>query len=253
MTVEAGFRWQSASRSEVGNVRKLNEDAYLDLPQRGLWVVADGMGGHQAGEVASNMVVDALGRIDSHDVFSEFVDDVEDRVLKVNANLYSMANQGPEPKVIGCTFAGMIAFGSWCLSIWAGDSRVYRRRGDEMIQLTRDHSEVEEMIARGELSEDEAESHPSANIITRAVGGVENLFLDFAIDELEDGDRYLICSDGLYKDLDHGDIAAGLAEGSCRSACDGLIETALSRECPDNVSVVVIDVEQLDEDRTETR
>jgi len=243
-----GYHWKSASRSDVGNVRSLNEDAYLDLPSRGLWVVADGMGGHEAGEVASQMVVSTLGGIPQADSFSEFVDDVEDRVLSVNQHLYSMANQGPEPRVIGCTFAGMLAWGEFCLSVWAGDSRVYRLRDGKLDQITRDHSEVEEMVARGEISEAEAELHPSANIITRAVGGVERLFLDLAIHALQDGDRYLICSDGLFKDLTNTDIATHLGHGSCSDACNELIETTLSRECPDNVTVVVVDFDRVGED-----
>jgi protein phosphatase len=242
----ANFRWQSASKSIVGNVRELNEDACLDLPARGLWVVADGMGGHQAGDVASHMVVNELGRLDSHDRFSAFVDDVEDRLLKVNANLYAMANSGPEPQVIGCTFAGMLAFGAHCLSVWAGDSRVYRRRDARLRQVTKDHSEVEEMIARGEISEEDAQSHPSANIITRAVGGIANLFLDFALDAIADGDRYLICSDGLYKDLAVDEIDACLSRGDCTEACGELIDTVLARECADNVSVIVVDFRRLE-------
>lgn len=248
MSAAPSFRWQSASRSEVGNVRKLNEDACLDLPARGLWIVADGMGGHEAGEVASRMVVDELGRITNHDRFSEFVDDVEDTVLDVNRRLYAMANSGPAPKVIGCTLAGMLTFGGYCLSVWAGDSRVYRLRQGAMKKITRDHSEVEEMIARGEIREEDAELHPSANVITRAVGGVERLFLDLTIDALEHGDRYLICSDGLYKDLDAEEIEARLGVGDCLDACGELIETALSRECPDNVTVVVVDFSQSEDD-----
>lgn len=248
MTAPPGFRWRSASRSEVGNVRKLNEDACLDMPARGLWVVADGMGGHEAGDVASQMVVSELGRIDSHDSFSEYVNDVEDRVLSVNQRLYSMAHQGDEEKVIGCTLAGMLAFGAHCVSVWVGDSRVYRLRDGHLKQITRDHSEVQEMVSRGEISEAEAESHPASNVITRAVGGVERLFLDLTVERLEDGDRYLICSDGLYKDLDPREIEEFLEPGDCFDACTELIEASLSRDCLDNVTVVVVDFKQLEDD-----
>ena len=241
MSTAATFSWQSASRTDVGNVRKLNEDSHLDLPGRGLWVVADGMGGHEAGEVASQMVVHELRGVPMHGRFSEFVDDVEDRLLKVNQRLFAMAHEGAEPRVIGCTFAGMLAFGGHCLSIWAGDSRVYRLRGDDLEQITRDHSEVAEMIERGEISAAEAELHPSANVITRAVGGVERLFLDLTVEALHDGDRFLICTDGLYKDLDFNDIHSRLAGGNCTEACGRLMDTALSRQCPDNVTVIVVD------------
>lgn len=241
MSAARAFRWESASRSEVGNVRELNEDAWLDWSARGLWVVADGMGGHEAGDLASRMVVEELGQVRLPDTFSEFVDAVEDRVLDVNKRLYNMAMEGEEPRVIGCTLALMMAFGAHCLSIWAGDSRVYRRRKGKLEQMTRDHSEVEELIERGELSEESAGSHPSKNIITRAVGGAAQLYLDFSVQALEGDDRFLICSDGLYKDLSADEIEELLAVGSCVDACEQLLGTALSRECADNVTAIVVD------------
>jgi serine/threonine protein phosphatase PrpC len=248
MSALPGFRWRSASRTEVGNVRKLNEDACLDMPSRGLWIVADGMGGHEAGDVASGMVVTELGKIESPDRFSEFVNDVEQRVLSVNQRLYALAHRGAEERVIGCTLAGLLAFGAHCLSVWVGDSRVYRLRDGQLDQITRDHSEVQELIARGEITEAEADSHPASNVITRAVGGVERLFLDLTVDRLEDGDRYLLCSDGLYKDLDPAEIGEFLKGGNCYDACTDLIDAALERECPDNVTVVVVDFEQSEDD-----
>jgi serine/threonine protein phosphatase PrpC len=246
MSAAPAFRWQSASRTDVGNVRKLNEDAYLDLPASGLWVVADGMGGHDAGELASRMVVRELSGVPTHERFSDFVDDVEDRVLKVNQQLFSMSHEGAVPRVIGCTFAGVLAFGGHCLSVWAGDSRVYRSRDGKLERITRDHSEVEELVARGEITAAEAELHPSANVITRAVGGVERLFLDLRVDALRDGDRFLICSDGLYKDLEFREIEAQLGEGNCIDACGRLIDTALSRECLDNITVIVVDFSRVE-------
>ncbi len=241
MTDGASFSWESAARSEVGNVRELNEDTCLDLSARGLWVVADGMGGHEAGEVASQMVVDSLRRVGSHDQLSRFVDEVEDLVLDANQRLYSMSLTGEEPRIIGCTLSAMLASDRYCLNMWAGDSRAYRLREGKLAQITRDHSEAEEMIERGEINEAEAETHPLANVITRAVGGAETLYVDLVVERIEDGDRYLICSDGLYKELSHDEIEAQLAEGSCVDACGTLVDTALSRECADNVTVIVVD------------
>lgn len=243
MNEDTSFRWESAGRSEVGNVRELNEDAFLDLSARGLWIVADGMGGHEAGDVASHMVVDRLRNVVSSEAFSDFVNDVEDRVLDANHRLYSMANDGEEHKIIGCTLAGLLAHGRHCVSVWAGDSRVYRLRAGALQQLTRDHSEVEELLQRGEISEESMASHAAQNVITRAVGGADRLYLEYTIDEIRDGDRFLICSDGLYKELSSEDMRQELSlhEGNCVEACDGLVDAALARECLDNVTAIVVD------------
>jgi serine/threonine protein phosphatase PrpC len=241
MTEAAAFRWTSASRTDVGNARQINEDALLDLPGRGLWVVADGMGGHAAGDVASQMVVGKLDGIDSHDKLSEFVDDVEDRVLEVNRRLYEMSHQEEPPRVIGSTLAALLVHVSYAICMWAGDSRVYRLRSGALRQLTRDHSEIEELIAKGELDEESALDHPAANVVTRAVGGLEHLYVDVRLYTVRDGDRFLLCSDGLFKDLSEEEIAHLVAEGSCVEACDALIETVLSREAADNVTVIIVE------------
>lgn len=235
------YRWQSAVRTETGNVRELNEDACLDLSARGVWAVADGMGGHAAGDVASRLIVELLAQVRSHDRFSGLVDDVEDRVLDANARLHAMSRQGYPPRIIGSTIAVLLAFGGHCLSAWAGDSRVYRSRGGRLHQITRDHSEIEDLIASGQLEREQAESHPSSNVITRAVGGAPRFFLDLAVERLQDGDRYLICSDGLYRELALEEMAQRLEAGTCTEACERLLDTALERECADNVTAVVVD------------
>jgi serine/threonine protein phosphatase PrpC len=242
MTDGAGFSWTSSSRTDVGNERQVNEDACLDLPSHGLWVVADGMGGHAAGDVASQMLVGKLSGIDIHDKLSVFVDDVEDRVLEVNRRLHDMSFEGDEPKVMGSTLAALLAHENHVVSMWVGDSRVYRLREGELLkQITTDHSEVEEMIAQGTLDEESALDHPAANVVTRAVGGLEHVYVDLELDELEDKDRFLICSDGLFKDLSEEELEELLGNGSCVDAANALIDTVLERECADNVTVVVVE------------
>ena len=242
MTDGTSFSWTSSSRSDVGNERQVNEDACLDLPSRGLWVVADGMGGHAAGDVASQMLVGKLSGIDSHDKLSEYVDDVEDRVLEVNRRLHDMSFEGDEPRVMGSTLAALLAYENHVVCMWVGDSRVYRLREGELLkQVTTDHSEVEEMIAQGILDEESALDHPAANVVTRAVGGLEHVYVDVELDELEDKDRFLICSDGLFKDLSEEELEELLGEGSCVDAADALVDTVLERECADNVTVVVVE------------
>lgn len=242
MSVAQSFSWTSASRTDVGNERQVNEDAVLDLPGRGLWVVADGMGGHAAGDVASQMLVSKLSGVDTHERLSEFVDDVEDRVLEVNRRLHEMSFEGPNPKVMGSTVAALLAFQKHVICMWVGDSRVYRLREGELLkQMTTDHSEIEEMIAEGKLDEESALDHPSANVVTRAVGGLEHVYVDVELDALENKDRFLVCSDGLFKDLSEEEIEQLMGEGSCVDACDALIDTVLAREAADNVTVVVVE------------
>jgi serine/threonine protein phosphatase PrpC len=248
MTEAARFRWTSASRSDVGNARQVNEDAMLDLPGRGLWVVADGMGGHAAGDVASQMLVGKLRGVESHDKLSEFVDDVEDRVLEVNRRLYEMSHQEEPPRVIGSTLAALLIHGSYAICMWAGDSRVYRLRRGALHQMTRDHSEIEELIAKGELDEASALDHPAANVVTRAVGGLEHLYVDLRLYTIRDGDRFLLCSDGLFKDLAEKELRDLVAEGSSVEACDALIETVLSREAADNVTVIIVELAETSAD-----
>ena len=241
------FRAISASRSETGNVRKLNEDACLDLPEKGLWVVADGMGGHAAGDVASRMIVDSLRRIDRQASPGELIEEVEDTLLAVNGRLAAKAGESEEALVIGSTVALLLAFHAHCVLAWAGDSRVYRVRSGTFEQLTRDHSEVQDLITQGHLQPEQAEQHANANVITRAVGGTTDLYLDFDLRNLANGDRYLLCSDGLYKELSEGELATHLQTGDVAQACDALLTEALSREGIDNITVIVIEFSRDDE------
>ncbi len=237
----AAFRWESSARTDKGNVRDHNEDACLELPGRGVWVVADGMGGHQSGDLASQMVVDLVAQIGVHDRPSRLVDFVEDALMTANRRLYRKSLEGERPTVIGSTVAALLAVGGYAISAWAGDSRVYRLRGGVLEQVSRDHSEVEELIDQGVLSRATAEAHPAANVITRAVGGAEDLYLDLELLQLQNLDRFLLCSDGLYKELTEQEIAVLLADGDCKEACSQLLGTALSRKCTDNVTALVVD------------
>jgi len=235
----ASLKWCSASASAAGNVRTHNEDAVLELPAAGLWVVADGMGGHRAGDVAAQSIVEGLGTVQRPQRFSQFLDEVEDRLRQVNANLYQTA--AVRGGTIGSTVAALLAFDRHCVSVWAGDSRIYRRRGGVLTCITRDHSAVQELLDRGALAPQDAASHNAVNVITRAVGATSELCLDIELRTLRHDDRYLLCSDGLYKELSEADISEGLSEHDAASACKALMGRALAGVCGDNVSVVVVD------------
>lgn len=200
------------------------------------------MGGHEAGEVASGAIVAGLSKIGELEQPSEFVDAVEDCLIDVNRRLFvTSSSQG---KVMGSTVAAVLALPGHCLCMWAGDSRIYRLRNFELEELSTDHSEVEELIAEGSLAREDAEGYPGENIITRAVGGEEDLYCEVKLFPLAHKDRYLICSDGLYKDVKFDEIRDILSDGGITTACQRLIDCAKSRRCSDNVSVIGMDFEQ---------
>lgn len=233
------FAWKSAAVTSTGNVRTHNEDAILELPAAGLWVVADGMGGHNAGDVASRMVVDSLATTIPAQRPSAFADEVEARLREVNDRLYqhSISN---DSGVSGSTVVALLAFDKFVLSLWAGDSRVYRSRAGVCEQVTRDHSEVQELVETGVISADSAEEHSASNVITRAVGGTEQLYLDLELRQLRHNDKFLLCSDGLYKEVPDADIGRHLAANDPEGACKALLKHALSGKGSDNVSIIVV-------------
>jgi len=234
------FRWISAAATHVGKVRQVNEDAMLERGDIGLWAVADGMGGHHAGDVASSSIVNILGEMHPSNRLSAYVDEVEDRILAINERLRRMAAEHEDNRTIGSTIVAMLAQDSHCAFLWAGDSRVYRSRDDQCVQITRDHSQVEEMVQQGLILREDAEQHPAANIITRAVGASDNLYIDVDIEELMDGDTYLLCSDGLYKHITDEEIAELLKTKNINDIPHQLINTTLERGAIDNVTVIAV-------------
>lgn len=232
------LHWSSASETHVGMVRKLNEDACLELAWHDLWAVADGMGGHAAGDFASQMIVDELRKVTPPDNLTGFVEDVKSTLRTVNRKLTDEASQR-QVKIIGSTVAVLLAFDNRCACVWAGDSRIYLYREGNLRQLTRDHSRVEELVSRGLLSREEAKTYPDSNTITRAVGAMDKLEVDSELFEVQAGDIFLLCTDGLYNEVSAGDIEKLLGIGDCRESARQLIQSALDHGARDNVSVVV--------------
>jgi len=236
------LNWSSTSRTDVGMVRELNEDALLDRPAIGLWVVADGMGGHTAGDVASQMIRDRLAEIEAPESLSSFVDTVEGRLMEVNATLREMASRG-EQQTIGSTVVALLAHGRHAVCLWAGDSRAYRLRDQRLEQVSEDHALVQELVAKGVLTPEQAAGHPQANLVTRAVGAGDLLLVDAEIVELRAGDRFLLCSDGLDKELSAADIGELLGRRDGGNASEALVDLALERGSRDNVSVVAVEID----------
>ena len=233
--------WRSAGISDIGYVRTVNEDAHLDARENNLWVVADGMGGHSFGDKASQTVIDQLVDFRPGDDIASDIQDLERRIIAANTE----CRQIGQGSVMGSTVAALYASDPYCFFLWAGDSRIYRYRGDELTQLTEDHSLVQELVSMGELKREDMERHPSSHIITRAVGVHSELRLEIQYALVEPGDRYLLCSDGLYKDLTADEIATGMASVSIELAVRNLVDHALKRGGSDNTTAIVIQAEQL--------
>ena len=230
---------ECVSRTHVGLKRKINEDAMLADTAGGLWVVADGMGGHEAGEVASAMVVDALRLVPHGPDIDDFVANAVDALLEVNAQLIGLAGSIDSERTIGTTVVGIALDSGQYRCFWAGDSRAYLMRAGVLVRLSRDHSLVQDLVDAGMLQPDEAERHENANVITRAVGVREVVEIDVVSGEAMPGDLFLVASDGLTRVVADEEIALELQRGSLEQIADRLIETVLARGAPDNVSLII--------------
>jgi serine/threonine protein phosphatase PrpC len=232
------LKFLSVGRTHVGRVRTLNEDAYLNRPEIGLWAVADGMGGHDRGDLASQRVVEALESVttsvSAHDAFTQ----VSDAIQRANDGLI-----GNVEEMSGATVVALLAHRNRFSCIWAGDSRAYLYRSGALKRLTRDHSFVQELVDAGALTDDQARRHPKANVVTRAVGAGPGLKLDDVSGELQSGDRLLLCSDGLSGMLAESVIADALRRAPLEWAAQTLVDRSLAAGGKDNVTVVVVAVE----------
>lgn len=230
----------SAGATHCGNVRDVNKDAYLDRPDGGLWAVADGMGGHAAGDLASRLVVQALETAPQHRFLGRAVASLRDCLGDANRRLGAEARRRGEA-VIGSTLAALVAVGGHCVSLWVGDSRIYRLRNGILHRLSHDHSRVQALVDQGRISPHEMEEHPQAHVITRALGAGELLEMDAQICEIKNGDRFLLCTDGLTREVPEGDIAELSARIALNAVPQALIEEACKRGARDNVTAVVVD------------
>ncbi|WP_309610279.1 protein phosphatase 2C domain-containing protein [Sphingomonas sp.] len=231
---------ESISRTHVGLRRKVNEDSFLDRPELGLWVVADGMGGHDAGEIASTMITNALSRAPVTRDLGAASRWVEETLSDVNEELISFARTGDRPRTIGSTVVGLLIEGPSFVAFWAGDSRAYRLRDGELSKLTHDHSLVQGLVDAGMLAAEDAETHPQASVITRAVGVARIFSLEMVTGDVQSGDRFLLASDGLTRLVPDPELCAALADGPLAPIADRLVETVLQRGAPDNVTLTII-------------
>ncbi|WP_297843697.1 PP2C family serine/threonine-protein phosphatase [Pseudomonas sp.] len=230
--------WRSVARTDTGNVRARNEDAFLDCPQRGLWAVADGMGGHQCGDVASQLIVTHLGELPEVGSFDEGVIAVRQCLHWLNRRMSQELTITPERRdnIMGSTVVALLIEGNRGACVWAGDSRCYLLRKGRLHQLTRDHCVLEELIEEQKMSPEKARIHPNAYALTRAIGVGDPLQLEVMELEVFAGDVFLLCSDGFYQDLENDVLRDTLS----LEAFHTLFDAVLGSRALDNLTAVVI-------------
>ncbi len=237
------FRYVSANLTHVGLVRKQNEDACLVREDLGLWLVADGMGGHENGRWASATVVAAADKVRLRGPFGADVQAVEDAMRIANGTIFETAERSGSR--MGSTVAILLIGGDRFACLWSGDSRIYRVRAGRLKRLTHDHSQVQSLVDRGLLRPEEASNHPMANVISHAVGVEAPLWLDTVVDEVVVGDVFMLCSDGLSGVVTDREIAEHLDLAQPATANRRLLELAMSRGAPDNVTIVTVGCKEM--------
>lgn len=239
-TFRRPIAWYSCAQTDVGLVRETNEDSVMAKPEAGIWAVADGMGGHHFGDVASSMITAALDNIQACEALSDYVDVLEDCLIRVNEHLLQQARTKLETGTMGSTLVALVIKDRVGACLWVGDSRLYRYRNGELVQLSRDHSQLEDMIEMGMLSREEAENHPDRNVITRAIGVETPVYVDVSLFTTQVGDIFLLCSDGLHGAVSKDEIVKSLEHRDVEKSTAELIEKSLANGAPDNVSAIVV-------------
>ncbi|MDR6871063.1 protein phosphatase [Bosea sp. BE125] len=242
---QASFRFETGATTDVGKVRSENEDSYIVHADAGLWCVADGMGGYEAGKLASSSVVEALRTIGQAASAADLLARFQDRVLQANIGLRK-AGEERGLATFGTTVVALLIYERFFACCWAGDSRTYRVRQGQLSQISRDHTEVQDLVDQGQLTPEEAKRWPGRNIITRAIGVSDLPDLDLIQGVVEDRDVFVLCSDGLTGHVSDAEILAGVAGRAPQAACDHLVELTLARGASDNVTVIVVACEPKD-------
>jgi len=242
------MKFRVAGLSDVGRCRSLNQDRYLVDPTSGLYAVADGMGGHAAGEVASRMAIEALAQSMRREEGSSWDDPaeagrcLEQALLEGNRKICESTEAHSEWRGMGTTIVAAVAVGNRLVIGHVGDSRAYLLRNGDLTQLTSDHSLVNEQVKMGLITSEEAQRHPHRNIVTRALGNQPRVAVDLLEETVQAGDLILLCSDGLNSMLDHAEIREALHShrNVPQTACRALVDRANARGGEDNITVVVL-------------
>jgi serine/threonine protein phosphatase PrpC len=227
------------AKTDKGRVREQNEDSYGYKDN--LFVVADGMGGHQAGEIASAIAVETILNIDFGVDNIDF--ELEKGILKANEAILEEVNHYPEMAGMGTTVVVLLIRDQTAYIAHVGDSRIYHYVDGALTQLTKDHSLVAELLENGEISENEAKNHPQRNILTQALGSRIEMKIEFLALGIQPGDKFLLCSDGLFGMVDREGIGEILKmDGEAQELAEKLVERANENGGSDNITVLVVEV-----------
>ncbi|WP_240672174.1 PP2C family protein-serine/threonine phosphatase [Tropicibacter alexandrii] len=233
------FTFETGQVSDVGCRRTVNEDSFMTREDFGLWVVADGMGGHAAGDYASQAIVRELMSVgvaaSGEDLQARFME----RLTRANERILDHAAE-LQRGTIGATLVALLVHGNRYSCIWSGDSRVYLLRGGVLVQQTRDHTEMQELLDNGAITPEEAVNWPRRNVITRAIGVTPVPHCDIVTGTAEIDDTFILCSDGLTEHLSDADIAEIAGALPPKEACKAMVDLTLERGARDNVTVIAM-------------
>ncbi len=244
-TIQGGERLDIYGLTDAGKVRTNNEDYFLLNEEKGVFVIADGMGGHNGGEIASRIAVESFwtyvqSELHENSVIAQVVCN---GIRQANREVFKKAQSDKTLRGMGTTMDVCFFKDAQLITFHVGDSRIYRFRGGTLQQLTTDHSFVEHLIESGEITREEAAVHPNRNVITRAVGSEPTVLIDVAEHEVASGDRYFMCTDGLSNLVSDSEIAEVLNSNiPLKEQAERLISIANEKGGTDNSTVLIIEI-----------
>jgi serine/threonine protein phosphatase PrpC len=241
------FLFEAQELSDVGMVRKVNEDSVLISETCSAWIVADGMGGHAGGDFASQTIVQQMQTLGIPASAEDLIQRFKDRLTTAN-NLITQRSDELARGSIGSTLAALLAFDGRFICFWSGDSRVYRLRNRQLRRVSKDHTEVQALLDAGAISPQEAETWPRKNVITHAIGVTREPIFDVIEGGIEDGDMFLICSDGMTEYFMDSEVedALNTQDVTLADLCAFFVQTSLERGGKDNVSVIIVKATEQD-------
>ena len=244
------FQIYSHGVTDTGHVRTKNEDSILVHEDENVWIVADGMGGHHAGDFASQTITNNLSLFKQHASLDDSILLLEENILNSNSIIRKKSSKLGRNATIGSTVVCVYIWHSLLFTFWAGDSRLYRFRDSKLERLTEDHSYVEELVRMGKIEAKDAEEHPAANVVLKAVGIDDQLCMDFDYFEMREDDIYIICSDGLYKDLDEEKLVPIIESHpeDMTKLTEALLAASLDAGGTDNTSIIAMKICQKEAD-----
>ena len=241
-TALPSFKFISSGHSETGHIRSRNEDSFSCVTEQNFWVVADGMGGHEAGDFASQTITEQAKKFIQQPTLDSSILLLEENLLHSNTLVREKAEKLGKGVTIGSTVVCLYTWKNLAFILWAGDSRLYRFRGHTLQRLTEDHSFVEELVKLGKITSAEAENHPASNVVLNAIGIDNEIVIDMEYAEIENNDIFILCSDGLYKDLSDDRISHILDNNKApmEELNRNLVKAALDAGGSDNCTVVLV-------------